>query len=112
MCSYDANGMADSEDPVPNFHFSHQKSVERKYMSNGNKNTTFVEANAINISAKFQLYRPYGFLGVDLLFFVVENLAILATTATSQIQRIGQMIYLVQDHSRNISVKLLLKYLQ
>ena len=29
-----------------------------KYLSNGNKNNIFIEANIINNSAKFQLYPP------------------------------------------------------
>ena len=38
-------------------------------MSNGNKNTSFVEANVINSSAKFQLQPPYDFWGDDFLIF-------------------------------------------
>ena len=38
-------------------------------MSNGNKNTTFVEPNVLSISAKFQLHPTYGFLGDDLWIF-------------------------------------------
>ena len=30
-------------------------------MSNSYKNTVYVEANVVNISAKFQLHPPYGF---------------------------------------------------
>ena len=52
-----------------NFHGSHSKSmgyvaIQRKHMNNGNKkkkNVFFVEANVMNISAKFQLHPPYGF---------------------------------------------------
>ena len=33
------------------------------------KNTNFVEANVMNISAKFQLHPPYGFWGDDFLYF-------------------------------------------
>ena len=40
------------------------------------KYNSFVEANAMNISAKFQLYPPYSFWGVDFLFFST-NLAFL-----------------------------------
>ena len=35
-------------------------------MSKGNKNVIFVEANVMNISAKFQLYPFYGFWEEDL----------------------------------------------
>ena len=38
-------------------------------MSNGNKNTIYVEANVMNISTKFQLDLPYGFWGEDFLTF-------------------------------------------
>ena len=48
-----------------NFHFSHYKSMETlSCLSNQSayataiKINTFVEANAMNISAKFQLYLP------------------------------------------------------
>ena len=53
------------------FIFPHYKSMELKlpykpkYISNGNKNNVFLEANAMNISAKFQLYRSYSFWGVE-----------------------------------------------
>ena len=46
-----------------NFHSPHYKSVLTLSCNsnNGNKNVIFVEANAINISVKFQLFPPYGF---------------------------------------------------
>ena len=52
-----------------NFHFSYYKSMEN--LSLATKaiiNIVFVEANAINSSTKFQVYRyvPYGFWRVDL----------------------------------------------
>ena len=97
-----------------NFHFpimtmetlSCHSNVKR--MSNAIKNAIFVEANAINISATFPLYPPYGFF---LIFLLKFSLSI--AMATNQIQRFGQKrICLVEDNSRNISVKLLSKYLQ
>ena len=36
------------------------------------KNKLFVEANVMNNSAKFQLYPPYGFQGVDFLTFFLQ----------------------------------------
>ena len=36
-------------------------SQQPKHMSNGNKKQNFLEVNAINNSAKFQLYSPYRF---------------------------------------------------
>ena len=58
------------------------------HMTNNNKNTSFVEANLTNISAKFQLYSPYGFWRDDFLFFWKFNLSV--AMATNQIQRFGQ----------------------
>ena len=43
-------------------------------MSNDNKNTIFVEANVMNISAKFQLYPPYGFFEYFFLKFKFRGL--------------------------------------
>ena len=61
----------------------------------------------MNNSAKFQLYPPYSFGGVDfLIVFRKFNLSVVV--ATKQIERFG----LVEDHSTNISVKLLSKYLR
>ena len=47
------------------FHFSYYKSTKTfklpqqpKYICNSNKNNMFVEANAMNISSKFQHYLP------------------------------------------------------
>ena len=70
-------------------------------MGNGNKNIAFAEANAVNISAKFQLYPPYGFLGVDFLIFCFENLAIFGYHGNqSNSDDWIKMIYLVDHHSR------------
>ena len=51
-----------------NFHFSHYKSMEiLRCHSNEStwattiKNVIYVEANVMNIYAKFQLHPPYGF---------------------------------------------------
>ena len=38
------------------------------------QNISFVKANVMNISAKFQLYSPYGF-SVDDFFYLFSNLA-------------------------------------
>ena len=46
-----------------------------KHISNGNKNTIFIEANVMNISAKFQLHPPYGFCGDDFFYTFFTNLA-------------------------------------
>ena len=42
----------------------------RKHKGNDNKkNTIYVEANVMNMYAKFQLHPPYGFCGEDFLIF-------------------------------------------
>ena len=61
-------------------------------MSNGIKNAIFVEANAINISVKFQLYPTYGFWGDDF-FSIFLNFRLLVAMTTDQIQRFGQKWY-------------------
>ena len=55
-------------------------------------NIIFVEANAMNISAKFQLHAPYGFRGDDFFIFIREFILSVAM-ATYQIQRFGQNSY-------------------
>ena len=51
-----------------NFHFSHYKCMETLSCHSNEstwatiiKNTIYVEANVVNIYAKFQLHPPYGF---------------------------------------------------
>ena len=44
-------------------------------MGNDNKNTIYVEANVMNIYAKFQLHPPYGIWEEDFWIFFFENLA-------------------------------------
>ena len=51
-----------------NFQFSHYKSMgsmschsNQSSYPTGIKNTTFTEANVLNMYAKFQLHPPYGF---------------------------------------------------
>ena len=57
-------------------------------MSNGNKNTTFVKANVVNISAKFQLHSS---LTEEMIFeYLFCKFSLSVTMATNQIQRIGQ----------------------
>ena len=60
-------------------HFSHYKSMETlSCHSNENiwaieiKNTIYVEANVINIYAKFQLHPPYGFWEEDFWIFIAK----------------------------------------
>ena len=78
-------------------------------MSNGNKNTVFVEANVINISAKFQLHPPYGFRGDDFLniFSQIKPFGCQATKKKKKKKTSAvwtTFICLVEDYSRNNSV--------
>ena len=80
-------------------------------MSNSNKkHIFFVQANVMNISAKFQLHPSYGFEEMIFEYFFCEFILLVAM-ATSQIQRFGQNSCYIEDYSRSISVKLLSKYL-
>ena len=54
----------------------------------GIKNTTYVEPNVVNNSAKFQLHPPYGVWDDFLIFFRKFSLSF--AMATNQIQRFGQ----------------------
>ena len=56
------------------------------------KNKSFVEANVMNISAKFQLHPPYGFWGDDFWIFFRKFILSVAM-ATDQIQQFGQNSY-------------------
>ena len=53
---------------IVNFHFSHYKSMgtischsNQSSYPTGIKKTTYVEANVLNMYAKFRLHPPYGF---------------------------------------------------
>ena len=72
-------------------------------MSNGNKNTIFVETNVMNISAEFQLHPPL-MASEEMIFEFFRKFSFWLPWT--------KFICLVEDYSRNISVKLLSKYLQ
>ena len=55
------------------------------------KNILYVEANVMNMYAKFQLHPPYGFWGEDIWIF--RKFTLYAAMATNQIQRFGQNSY-------------------
>ena len=61
----------------------------------------------MNITAKFQLYCPYGLWGVDFL-----NIFRKFSITTNETVGFGQKLCLVEDHSINISEICLPKYLQ
>ena len=56
------------------------------------KNNLFVEAIVRNNSAKFQLYPPNSFGGVDFLI-IFGTFTLYVAMATNQIQRFGQNSY-------------------
>ena len=62
-------------------------------MGNDNKkNTIYVEANVMNMYAKFQLNPPDDFLGEDCLI-CFRKFTLNVAMATNQIQRFGQNSY-------------------
>ena len=65
---------------------------QQKHMINGNKKLSFVEANVMNISEKFQLHPPYGFWLDDFWILFCEFI-LWAAMATNQIQQFGQNYY-------------------
>ena len=103
-----------------NFHFSHYKPVEtvschsnESTWATAIKNITFVEANVMNIYAMCQLHLPHGFWGDD--FWrkktcMFSHFDCHGNQSNSVVWT--KFIYLVKDYSRNISVKLLSKYMQ
>ena len=66
----------------------------------------------MNISAKFQLRPPYGFCGDDFfnIFSRIYPFGCHGNQPNSAVWT--KFVCLVEDYSRNISVKLLSKYLQ
>ena len=79
-----------------NFHFSHFKSMETLSCHSNEstwvttiKHIIYVEANVMNIYAKFQLHPPYGFWGEDFWIFF-RKVTLYVAMATNQIQRFGQ----------------------
>ena len=66
----------------------------------------------MNISAKFQLHIPYGFWGDDCFIFVRKVSVSVAMTTNRKMEIWKHFLCLVEDYSRNISEKLLSKYLQ
>ena len=81
------------------FHFSRYKSMEtlschsnESTWATAIKNKIFVEANVMNISAKFQLHPPYGFWLDDFWIFCWK-FSLSVAMATNQIQRFGENSY-------------------
>ena len=75
------------------FQFSHYKSMDILSCHNNEstwamaiKNTVFLEANVMNISAKFQLHAPYDLWWDDFLIFFRKFIFSVAM-ATNQIQQ-------------------------
>ena len=76
------------------------------------KNKIFIEVNFINISAKFQVHPPYGFWGEDFWIFFLQIYPLGCHDNRSNSAVWTKFIRFIEDYSRNISVKLLSKYLQ
>ena len=101
------------------FHFSHYKSMETlschsniSVWATAIKNKPFVEANVMNISAKFQLHSPLWLLR-RLFFNIFSQIYPFGCHGNQSNSAVWtKVIYLIEDYSRNISVKLLSKYLQ
>ena len=81
------------------YHFSLYKSMEtlschsnKSTWATAIKNIIFVEANVINISAKFQLHPTYGFWGDDFEYFF-HKFSLSVAMTTNQIQQFGQNSY-------------------
>ena len=76
-------------------------------MKNGNKNIIFIEANVVDIYAKFQLHSPFGFRGDD---FSPTNFAFqlpwqpIRFSSLDKIHTFGTG--LLKDHFCNIFVKI------
>ena len=64
----------------------------------------------MNMYAKFQLHPPYGFWGEDFWIFF-RKFTLYVAMATNQIHDLDK-IHIVEEYSRNISVKKKSKYLQ
>ena len=103
-----------------NFHFSHCKSMEiLSYHANEStwattiKSIIYVEANSMNLYAKFQLHPQYSFWGEDFLniFWKIYPLCCHGNQSNSVIWT--KFIWIVEDYSSNISAqKKKSKYLQ
>ena len=65
ICEQKKSNISSETAETVNFHFYHYKSMGTlkflEFLSDRNKNTTFVEANVLSMYAKFQLHPPYGF---------------------------------------------------
>ena len=95
-----------------NFHFSYYKSMETlSCQSNEStwattiKDIFYVEANVMNKYAKFQLHPPYGFWGEDFWIFFSKIYPLCCHSNQSSSATLTKFIWIVEDYSRNISVK-------
>ena len=103
-----------------NFHFSHYKSMKtwschsnERTWATTIKNTIYVEANVMNMYAKFQLHPLYGFWGEDFWIFFSKIYPLCCHGNQSNSAIWTNFIWIVENYSWNISVKKNLnKYLQ
>ena len=88
-------------------HFSHYKSMETLSCHSNEstwamtiKNIIYVEANVMNMYAKFQLHPPYSWGGEDFLIFFRKFTLYQSNSAIWT-----KFIWIIEEYSRNISVK-------
>ena len=75
------------------------------------KSIIYVEANAMNIYAKFQLHLPYHNMASEKIFeYFFQTFSL--SVAMTKLAIWTKFIWLVKDYSRNISVKCFSKHLQ
>ena len=95
-----------------NFHFSYYKSMENLSCHSNQsawvtaiRNNVFVEANVMNMYAKFQLHPLYEFWGEDFWRFVLKIYPLCCHGNQSNSAIWTKFIWIIEDYSRNISVK-------
>ena len=75
-------------------------------MDNDNKNIIYVETNIMIMYAKFQLHSPFDFWGEDFLIFFFSKIYPLCCHGNQSNSAVWtKFIWIVEDYSRNISVK-------
>ena len=84
---------------IVNFHFSYYKSLEsischcNQSYNPTKKNAIYVEADVINMFAKYQLHPPYGFWEEFFYHFRRLHITLFVDLASNQIQQFRQKSY-------------------
>ena len=89
------------------FNFPHYKSMEIIFI----KNIKFVKVNMMDISTKSLPHRAYGFWG-DKSLSICSIFCILVSMEASENEQWATIVWLMENYSRNISIKVLSKYLK